>query len=90
MPQPAFDLLGQAEWRMLLTGPILLDSSGLPNNPAPDWLSDKTWGDIVMLAELPVSLAGSALRRIRTRPNSNQNRTRLALLLRAAALHALR
>ncbi|XP_030626002.1 dynein heavy chain 3, axonemal [Chanos chanos] len=38
-------------WRFLLTGGIALDN---PHpNPAPDWLSDKAWSEIVRASELP-------------------------------------
>lgn len=38
-------------WRFVLTGGIALDN---PNpNPAPDWLSDKAWSEIVRASDLP-------------------------------------
>ncbi|MED6291229.1 Dynein heavy chain 3, axonemal, partial [Characodon lateralis] len=38
-------------WRFLLTGGIALDNP-LPN-PASEWLSDKSWSEIVMASKLP-------------------------------------
>ncbi|TPX59932.1 hypothetical protein PhCBS80983_g02164 [Powellomyces hirtus] len=37
------------EWMFFLTGGVGIDSD-LPANPAPDWLSDKGWGDICRLS----------------------------------------
>ncbi|CAL8264232.1 unnamed protein product [Arctogadus glacialis] len=38
-------------WRFLLTGGVALDN---PHpNPAPEWLSDKSWSEIVRATELP-------------------------------------
>ena len=37
------------EWMFLLTGGVSLDSN-LPANPAPEWLSDKSWGEISNMA----------------------------------------
>ena len=38
-------------WRFLLTGGVALDN---PNpNPYPEWLSDKSWGEIVRASALP-------------------------------------
>ncbi|XP_043943753.1 dynein axonemal heavy chain 3-like [Protopterus annectens] len=40
-----------AEWRFLLTGGVALE---IPYaNPAPAWLSDKSWGELVYLSLLP-------------------------------------
>ncbi|XP_034748215.1 dynein heavy chain 3, axonemal isoform X1 [Etheostoma cragini] len=38
-------------WRFLLTGGIALDNP-YPN-PAPDWLSDKSWSEVVRASKLP-------------------------------------
>ncbi|KAG2485619.1 hypothetical protein HYH03_015682 [Edaphochlamys debaryana] len=39
------------EWRFLLAGPTV---SELPNpNPAPDWLTDKAWNELLNLSMLP-------------------------------------
>jgi dynein heavy chain, axonemal len=38
-------------WRFLLTGGVALDN---PHpNPAPEWMSDKSWSEIVRASELP-------------------------------------
>jgi hypothetical protein len=38
-------------WRFLLTGGVALEN---PNpNPAPEWLTDKSWGEIVRASNLP-------------------------------------
>lgn len=40
----------QSEWRYLLSGgsvPVMSE------NPAPDWLSDRAWRDILALSNLP-------------------------------------
>eukprot|EP01028_Stygiella_incarcerata_P004265 TRINITY_DN1920_c0_g2_i1.p1 TRINITY_DN1920_c0_g2~~TRINITY_DN1920_c0_g2_i1.p1 ORF type:complete len:4143 (+),score=1128.32 TRINITY_DN1920_c0_g2_i1:148-12576(+) len=41
------------EWRFLLTGGIGMDSSDQPPNPAPAWLMDKSWGEILRLDAVP-------------------------------------
>lgn len=38
-------------WRFLLTGGVALEN---PNpNPAPEWLTEKSWGEIVRASNLP-------------------------------------
>jgi dynein heavy chain len=38
-------------WRFLLTGGVALDN---PHpNPAPEWFSDKSWGETVRASNLP-------------------------------------
>ncbi|KAJ3092439.1 Dynein heavy chain 3, axonemal [Quaeritorhiza haematococci] len=37
------------EWMFLLTGGMSMDSN-LPPNPAPEWLSEKSWGEICRLS----------------------------------------
>ncbi len=38
-------------WRFLLTGGVALDN---PHpNPAPEWLTDKSWSEIVRSSSLP-------------------------------------
>eukprot|EP00966_Prymnesium_polylepis_P031829 740566-Prymnesium_polylepis.1 len=46
-----YDRLDETEWRMLLTGPVVMDASGLPANPAPAWVSEKMWGDICIISK---------------------------------------
>ncbi|CAJ1083860.1 dynein axonemal heavy chain 3 [Xyrichtys novacula] len=44
-------LIDDQVWRFLLTGGIALDN---PHpNPAPEWLSDKSWSEIVRASKLP-------------------------------------
>jgi dynein heavy chain len=45
------------EWLFLLTGGI--SSGGGPENPCPDWLPDKSWGELLRLQALP-AFAGIA------------------------------
>lgn len=47
MHQSEIDL---AEWKWLLAGGTYVPDD-LPN-PSPDWISDRSWGDILMLAAL--------------------------------------
>ena len=42
--------LDQKEWLFLLTGGI--SSGGGPENPCPDWLPSKSWGEIVRLSDI--------------------------------------
>jgi dynein heavy chain len=48
------------EWRFLLAGPTSqkrASAAGAPNagseNPGPDWLTEKSWGELLGLADLP-------------------------------------
>lgn len=45
------DQVDEQVWRFLLTGGIALDNP-YPN-PAPEWLSDKSWSEIVRASKLP-------------------------------------
>jgi len=45
-----YDRLDELEWRMLLTGPVVLTASGREKNPAPSWVTDKMWGEICTLS----------------------------------------
>ena len=49
-----FDFRGKVDdnvWRFLLTGGVALDN---PHpNPAPEWLTDKAWSEIVRASNLP-------------------------------------
>ena len=38
-------------WRFVLTGGVALDNPHA--NPAPEWLSDKSWSEIVRASDLP-------------------------------------
>ena len=40
------------EWMFLLTGGISLDAN-LPANPAPDWISEKSWLEIYRISNMP-------------------------------------
>ncbi|KAG8459256.1 hypothetical protein KFE25_014101 [Diacronema lutheri] len=51
--------LNHAEWKYLVVGGILLDVSLAPPNPAPAWLTAKSWTDFVTLSQLP-AFAGLA------------------------------
>jgi dynein heavy chain len=54
-----------AEWRFLLTGGVALDNPH--RNPAPEWLSDKAWSELVRLSELD----GGAFAGLRSSVESN-------------------
>jgi len=43
-------LIDPDEWRWLLAGGTVVPEK-LPN-PSPDWISDRSWGDFLMLAAL--------------------------------------
>uniref|UniRef100_A0A3Q3XJC7 Dynein axonemal heavy chain 3 n=1 Tax=Mola mola TaxID=94237 RepID=A0A3Q3XJC7_MOLML len=45
------DQVDEQVWRFLLTGGIALDNPY--SNPAPEWLSDKSWSEIVRASNLP-------------------------------------
>ena len=45
------DAVDEDEWRFLLTGGIALDN--MHKNPASDWLSDKSWAEIVRCSNMP-------------------------------------
>jgi len=49
-------------WRFLLTGGVALDNP-YPN-PAPEWLTDKSWSEIVRADDLP-NLTGFRERKYR-------------------------
>jgi len=38
-------------WRFLLTGGVALENPHA--NPAPEWLTEKSWGEIVRATSLP-------------------------------------
>ena len=45
------DKIDDDVWRFLLTGGVALDN---PHpNPAPEWLTDKSWSEIVRASNLP-------------------------------------
>lgn len=45
------DKIDDTVWRFLLTGGVALDN---PHpNPAPEWLSEKSWSEIVRSSNLP-------------------------------------
>jgi dynein heavy chain len=44
--------LDDEEWRFLLTGGVALDNKY--RNPAPGWLLDKSWAEIVRCSNMPV------------------------------------
>ena len=45
-------MLAAAEWRFLLSGITPASTPSLPN-PAPSWLTDKAWTQILNLSTLP-------------------------------------
>ncbi|GAB1598116.1 dynein heavy chain 3, axonemal-like [Argonauta hians] len=46
------DQIVDLEWRFLLTGGLALENPH--SNPAPDWLPEKNWSEIVRCSQLPV------------------------------------
>ncbi|TPX33936.1 hypothetical protein SeMB42_g07413 [Synchytrium endobioticum] len=44
--------IDQEEWMFFLTGGVGVGGDG-PPNPAPTWLSEKSWGEIVRLSAMP-------------------------------------
>lgn len=40
------------EWQFFLKGGIVIDRSGQPKNPAPHWISEEGWDNIVELDNL--------------------------------------
>ncbi|TPX32092.1 hypothetical protein SmJEL517_g04759 [Synchytrium microbalum] len=44
--------IDQDEWMFFLTGGVGVGGDG-PPNPAPSWLSEKSWGEIVRLSAMP-------------------------------------
>ncbi|XP_078090943.1 dynein axonemal heavy chain 3-like [Mustelus asterias] len=49
--QRSLNLVDDDEWRFLLTGGVALEIPFV--NPAPTWLKEKSWGEIVRLSALP-------------------------------------
>ncbi|XP_067861511.1 dynein axonemal heavy chain 3-like [Heptranchias perlo] len=49
--QRSRNLVNDDEWRFLLTGGVALEIPFV--NPAPTWVKDKSWGEIVRLSTLP-------------------------------------
>ncbi|XP_067915582.1 dynein axonemal heavy chain 3-like [Heterodontus francisci] len=49
--QKSQNLVNDDEWRFLLTGGVALEIPFV--NPAPTWVKDKSWGEIVRLSTLP-------------------------------------
>lgn len=47
------DRLDPAEWRFLLAGGTSIGNAGGIPNPAPMWLTDKSWGELLDLSRLP-------------------------------------
>jgi len=50
-PHQARGEIDPREWRFLLAGPT--SSTSVRTNPAPAWLTDKTWVELSYLASLP-------------------------------------
>jgi dynein heavy chain len=46
------DEIDPEEWMFLLTGGVSLDSN-MPPNPDPNWVSEKTWGEIYRMSNIP-------------------------------------
>ncbi len=47
--------ISHEELRFLLTGGVAMGKSPLPN-PAPEWVSDRMWGEVCRAQELPAEL----------------------------------
>jgi len=45
-------MINDTVWRFLLTGGVALQNPHA--NPAPDWLSEKSWSEIVRASQLPM------------------------------------
>lgn len=45
------NMIDGREWRFLLAGPTTSELS--QPNPAPDWLTDKAWNELLNLSHLP-------------------------------------
>ncbi len=45
------DKMNEVEWRFFLRGGAVLDRSDQPPNPAPDWISELAWDNIVELEQ---------------------------------------
>jgi len=45
--------LDMQEWAFLLTGGVGVKAESVDPNPAPEWLSEKSWGEILRVSSLP-------------------------------------